>query len=91
MNTTTEQKYASGFNMPGYMPDSEPFVSDTFEYARDCILEDMERHLDEDHENLTKEEIEEWESTINDANTATAPFNAYMGNNVYWVTEAEEE
>lgn len=35
------QKIVAGWNMPGYMPDSEPAECDSFEQARDYIVEEL--------------------------------------------------
>lgn len=40
-------KYAAGWNMPGYMPDSEPSEFDNFEEARDSLVGTLEQFADE--------------------------------------------
>lgn len=39
--------WVAGWNMPGYMPDSEPARFETFEDARDYIADEMARWADE--------------------------------------------
>lgn len=41
--------YHVGYNMPGYMPDMEPWTTDSFEEARDFLLDELGRHLDDDY------------------------------------------
>lgn len=40
--------YAAGWNMPGYMPDSDPTVFLTVEAARDYIADEMDRAADQE-------------------------------------------
>jgi hypothetical protein len=35
------QKIVAGWNMPGYMPESEPTECESFEQARDYIVEEL--------------------------------------------------
>lgn len=41
--TETRMLYVAGWNMPGYMPDSEPARFQTWEDARDYLAEEMDR------------------------------------------------
>ena len=41
-------KYAAGWNMPGYMPDSEPAKFDSADEAREYIAETLERLMDDE-------------------------------------------
>lgn len=47
-------KWIVGFNMPGYMPDSDPHECDTFEEAKECMIEDLE-HSAESADETTEE------------------------------------
>lgn len=42
----SRKPWAAGWNMPGYMPDSEPAQFETFDDARDYISEEMRRAAD---------------------------------------------
>lgn len=48
--------WCAGWNMPGYMPDSEPCGFETFDEARDYIVSEMERWADE----VQPSETEQW-------------------------------
>lgn len=39
--------WVAGFNMPGYMPDNEPASFETWEEARDYIVQELDRACDE--------------------------------------------
>jgi hypothetical protein len=43
-----EGHYVAGWNMPGYMPDSEPAAFDTCDEARDYIADEMDRDADQE-------------------------------------------
>jgi hypothetical protein len=40
------KNFVVGHNMPGYLPESDPWITDDWESARDSLLEDMDRHAD---------------------------------------------
>lgn len=40
-----KHRYAQGSNMPGYMPDSEPYIVTSFKDAKECMLDDLERDI----------------------------------------------
>jgi hypothetical protein len=48
-----------GWNMPGYMPDSEPSAYATWEEARDSLADEIERFADQDAESEQPEEQHE--------------------------------
>src|SRR5260370_13124657 len=38
--------FVVGHNMPGYLPESDPWITADWETARNALLEDMDRHAD---------------------------------------------
>lgn len=70
--------YVAGWNIPGYMPESEPVEFDTFEEARDYIVSEIEN--DEECADVH----------VTEAQEQTEPFEVYTREYVYWVTPAEE-
>lgn len=65
-------KYVVGWNMPGYLPDSEPSEFDDFESAKTYLLDTLKDGLEyESDEFLTDSEIDQedadnWKWTIED-------------------------
>ena len=45
-----KQIWIVGDNMPGYMPDSEPFEADNWQHAKECLLETLQRDLENTEE-----------------------------------------
>lgn len=86
-------KYAAGWNMPGYMPDSDPAEFDDADDARAYIIEEMRNHVEE-IEGVDDEEREKIE-TLNEAadaleNLTAEEAGAEYGNTVaglhYWIS-----
>lgn len=50
--------WEAGWNMPGYMPDSEPAVFMDWDEARDYLVEELERAIDEQEEGEDATEYE---------------------------------
>ncbi len=86
--------YVVGHNMPGYLPESDPWISSDWEEARNALLEDMDRHADSlaDFEDDASE-LFELESAITDLGTAAAgtEWGWTVGNTAYWLSLTEEE
>ncbi|MBC8738504.1 hypothetical protein F6X40_17155 [Paraburkholderia sp. UCT31] len=82
--------YVAGYNMPGYMPDSEPAEFETFDSARDNIV----FWLDDALESMAtgEEKDEEKESVLKDAieyaKKQTDAFSFTAAGYCYWVTPA---
>jgi hypothetical protein len=61
-------QYVVGSNMAGYMPDSDPFVADSYQHAIDCLIGDIEREIefiDSRGDDDAGDEISVAEGTIN--------------------------
>jgi hypothetical protein len=87
--------WRAGLNMPGYMPDSEPASFETWEEARDYIVEEIERDADQRAE--CAEEGQEAEATkehdeaikrLNDANDE-AEYGETIGQYHYWISAVD--
>ena len=77
-------RFVAGWNMPGYMPDSEPAEFDNAEDAKRYILDEIASHA----ENTTNEDdAETLTAFAEDVNLESDEFSAQCLNYVYWVTE----
>ena len=79
--------YVIGFNMPGYMPDMEPYQVDTFDEAKRCLISELKIAEDDaDSEesaiefSLEAEDVNLWSS---EGTTNEMP-DGYC----YWIEEA---
>ena len=93
--------YVVGHNMPGYLPESDPWITSDWETARNALLEDMDRHADSladvfdengDYAGEDKVELAELESAIDDLRQSPAgrPWAMIVGNTSYWLSFTEE-
>lgn len=85
-------RYVAGYNMPGYLPDSEPCEFDNQEDAKDYIISVIERLLEDLPE--TTYLSEQYESLLDEmANQPDAfddDFSFIVGNYCFWVKEDGE-
>lgn len=82
-NATAIATYIIGNNMPGYMPDSEPFtVEGTFDEAKRALIDEL---LFAAEYAATEEEAEELTNAAEDVNLWSGPDSIYVGNYVYWI------
>lgn len=91
--------YVVGHNMPGYLPESDPWITTDWETARDALLEDMERHAD----SLTDlpdvrsgddlDELDDLERAIDDLHKAPVgtEWGWTVGNTAYWLSFTDEQ
>lgn len=76
--------YIIGNNMPGYMPDAEPFaVVGTFDDAKQALIDELK--FAEDYAN-NEEEAEEYAEAAEDVNLWSGPDTIRVGNLVYWIS-----
>jgi hypothetical protein len=89
--------WVAGWNMPGYMPDSEPASFETCDDAREYIGQEM---LDASEALPDGEEYDERRNALHDTADAmqrlaeTAPDSEYgetVGGHHYWISKAENE
>jgi len=81
---TNAMKYAVGSNMPGYMPDSDPYEVETLDEAWSSCIADIELYLDE-YDKAPHPSIQADLDQMKDA--TPQPCNAHFGNYVFWITE----
>lgn len=77
--------FVAGFNMPGYLPESEPEFFESFDDAKRYLLNIMGDHADEYGEQGLEAFAEELEALRQDANLESKPFTATCHNVAYWV------
>jgi hypothetical protein len=93
------QKICAGWNMPGYMPDSEPADFESFDAAREYIVDELKSVVDGLHtgvlgdsaaseEALTEARAEEEQllEAIEYASRQTGEFGFTVARYHYWVT-----
>ena len=81
---TNSMKYAVGSNMPGYMPDSDPYEVETLDEAWSSCIEDINNYLDA----ISGPMYVRWQKLLDEMKDATPqPCNAHFGNYVFWITE----
>lgn len=78
--------YVAGWNMPGYMPDSEPCTFDTDSEARAYLAEEMARHEGESGDFGNERNIEVSPAAIDECRNGDGEYGATFGNWHYWVT-----
>jgi hypothetical protein len=85
--------WVAGWNMPGYMPDSEPSAFDTCDEARDYIAEQLQRCADDEDD--TSEEyvpgtIEAYEGTAKELREMIGDKDSDYGRTIcrfhFWIT-----
>lgn len=76
--------WCAGWNMPGYMPDSEPAMFDTRDEAKRYIIAELKR-AEEDTE--SEDEAETLCHFAEEVNLQSGEFSGQCGKWVYWVTK----
>jgi len=80
----TQENYIAGWNMPGYMPDSEPSAFETFDEAKRYIIEELKRCEDE----ADAEAVAEYYcARAEDINLESDCFSVRVGFYVWWVAK----
>lgn len=77
-------RFVAGWNMPGYMPDSEPAEFDNAEDAKQYIIDTIKRAEEETDDET---EAETLCAFAEDVNLESDEFSAKCLQYVYWVTE----
>lgn len=82
---TDTATFVIGNNMPGYMPDSDPFtVEGTFDEAKRALISEL---LFAAEYAATEEEAEDLTHAAEYVNLWRRPDTIRVGNYVYWLTE----
>lgn len=83
------KKFVAGWNMVGYLPDSEPQEYDDFDDARDAIIEQMDELADmedDSHEyQALRSRIEELADLISGVEEQSGEFSVVFYGMAYWV------
>jgi hypothetical protein len=94
--------YVVGHNMPGYLPESEPWITADWESARNSLIFDLEKHADnladilDDGDDLTDGPL----AAINSIDAMIADLRALtpgsewgdsVDNTAYWLSLTDEE
>ena len=80
--------YVVGWNMPGYLPESEPYAYQTWDEAKQALIDELERQADmtepddEEGQRLADESAGEAE----DLNLSNGPeWSTVIGNMAFWI------
>ncbi|MDC8457857.1 hypothetical protein [Marinobacter sp. DS40M6] len=84
------EPYAAGFNMCGYMPDSEPVTFPDFESAREYITEEIESREIEERDRGNWGLAEQYQKAGEHAENQTDEFSVTVNHFAFWVSESEE-
>ncbi len=87
----TQAQWNVVINMPGYMPDADPYTMPSRDEARKAILADLERHFSDCADSADTDAA--WELLSQEYATACAGINqcgqGYFQNYVYTISEGE--
>jgi len=85
------EQWVAGYNMAGYMPDSEPAIFEDFGNARDYILTTLEGYIDDETEgNPESARIPEWRQMYGDIKAADDGEFSFVGAGMcFFVSQAE--
>jgi hypothetical protein len=84
LNEQQTERFVAGFNMPGYMPDSEPGEFESFEDAKQFIIDLVKAEEDSEEDESKAEALCHAAEEIN---LESSEFSVRVGNYVYWVTK----
>jgi hypothetical protein len=92
-----KQVFSYGYNMPGYMPDSDPGETDDFSEAKAGLVEEIQHHIGGLEDALDFQvpedrvsdaaEIADLRAAIEIINTWTEPNTVTAGGWAYWVAQ----
>lgn len=83
-------KYIVGWNMPGYMPETDPVEFDDFAEAREYLVEELDRSTDmiADSGTYSEADFQEAEGAIAQVKDAQVPVHIdFPDGYVYWIEE----
>lgn len=82
-----EGHWVAGWNMPGYMPDSQPAAFDTCDEARDYLAQEMQRAADEEEGEDRELSLTDASRKIHDAiGNKDEEFGATIAGYHYWIS-----
>lgn len=80
-----DQHWAAGWNIPGYMPEMDPYISDSWERCRDFLVEDLRRWRPSPEQRDAERVIRELVAAKEDT------YNYVVGKWSYWIQHTSEE
>jgi hypothetical protein len=82
-------KYIVGSNMPGYMPDAEPYEAQDLAHAHECLSEDLFHYTESDSmDGFTEGEVVQmWNTVLEFQEAEPQACNVYIGDYVFWIAE----
>jgi hypothetical protein len=84
-------KYATGSNLPGYMPDNAPEGNLTLSEAKECLLESVTHYLEDLNldERYSDDQVKKFVEVMGEVESAPArECNVHIGDYVFWITGA---
>lgn len=85
--------WATGHNMPGYMPESDVFITSDWADARDALIADLERAADQDSDFGSVESVaDEYATAIAELRKLTEhdEWGCTIGNTAWWLNMTDE-
>ena len=83
------EPYAAGFNMCGYMPDSEPVTFPDFDSAREYILDELTEREETAEQEENEETAEQYRKAWFYVKEQKEPFTVTVNHFAFWVSESE--
>jgi len=82
-------RFVAGYNMPGYLPDSEPAEFDDADVARSYIADELRRYAEYADTDEYAQQVQELAESLENLNTtgAGAEFGRTVGEYYYWITQ----
>ena len=83
--------YTIGWNMPGYLPEMEPYTLDTADEAKRAMIDELERAADMSDAVNDHSIAEDLSNAAEDLNLCDVSngWDATIGNLAYWITRTE--
>lgn len=83
--------YTIGWNMPGYLPEMEPYTVDTADEAKRAMIDDL-LYMASEHAD-TEDDATELSNAAEDLNLCdvSTGWDATIGNLAYWIKPTEGE
>ena len=80
--------YNIGWNMPGYLPEMEPYTCDTAEDAKRAMIDELLRHADVLDDSDRPDVANQCAFAMEDLNLSDVSqgWDATIGNYAYWIT-----
>lgn len=82
--------YAVGNSDPGYLPESEPYVTSDADQAKRVLIADMLFNADHCDDEAEAEELTAWAEELN-LSDVTGGWSITIGDRAYWIEPTDEE